>query len=288
MKIGTPSINIKGQLLSLSTPMVMGIINITPDSFYACSRVEEYSQIAERIQEMINQGASMIDIGAQSTNTNAPLLSCQEEIKRLKHILPRLREAFPNTIFSVDTFYSEVAKMAVYEGGVDIINDVSGGQMDKQMFDTIAQLRVPYILMHMRGTPQDMMQHTNYANLIEEILLYLSQKIDILHQKGVSDIIVDPGFGFSKTLNQNYELMALIKHLTVLEQPILVGISRKSMIYRLLECTPNESLWGTTALHMYALEHGANILRVHDVEPAVHTVKIFNQLNHWASQSPSC
>lgn len=269
------TLNIKGSLYDLTTPRIMGIVNITPDSFYSNSRVHGISNIINKIQQHINEGADMIDIGAQSSNPHSGLLSAKEEVSRLKHILPLLRKEFPHTIFSIDTFYADIARMAVEDAGIDIINDISGGEIDHRMFDTIAKLKVPYILMHMRGTPQTMMQQTHYNHLLQDIILYFSKKIEKLHLMGINDVIIDPGFGFSKTLKQNYELMAQIRYLQTLNQPILIGISRKSMIYKLLDSTPEDSLTGTIALNMYALEHGARILRVHDVKQAHETIQIF-------------
>ncbi len=274
------SINIKGRLFSPDAPAVMGIVNITPDSFYGESRVQTHSQIIEKVAAMLADGATIIDVGAQSSNSRSPLLTAEEERARLCGILPILRREFPQAVFSIDTFYSDVARMAVEEAGVDIVNDISGGQIDSEMFRTVAELGVPYILMHMRGTPQTMTTLTDYKNLLQEIFLYFSQKIDILHSIGVKDVIIDPGFGFSKTLEQNYELMSHLDKFRILDKPLLVGISRKSMIYRLLEITPEDSLSGTTALNMFALCNGAAILRVHDVREAVHTVQIFQKIKH--------
>ncbi|MFT4073090.1 MAG: dihydropteroate synthase [Dysgonamonadaceae bacterium] len=271
-------INIKGSLLDLSSPVVMGIVNVTPDSFYTNSRVESDTQIIERVGLMLEQGATIIDIGAQSTNPNSPLLSVTEEVSRLTSFLPELRRLFPKAILSIDTFYADVAKMAVEDCGVDIVNDISGGQMDAAMFRTVAELKVPYVLMHMKGTPQNMVHQVDYANLQQDIFYYFSEKIETLRLMGVNDIILDPGFGFSKTLHQNYEVMAQLSNFHIFELPLLVGISRKSMIYRLLGVNADGSLNGTTALNMYSLCNGAAILRVHDVKEAVETVRIFNEI----------
>lgn len=271
-------INIKGSLLDVSSPVVMGIVNVTPDSFYTNSRVESDMQIMERVERMLEQGATIIDIGAQSTNPNSPLLSVTEEMSRLASFLPELRRLFPKAIFSIDTFYADVAKMAVEDCGVDIVNDISGGEMDAAMFRTVAELKVPYVLMHMKGTPQNMVHQVDYANLQQDIFYYFSEKIETLRLMGVNDIILDPGFGFSKTLHQNYEVMAQLSDFHIFELPLLVGISRKSMIYRLLGVNADESLNGTTALNMYSLCNGAAILRVHDVKEAVETVRIFNEI----------
>lgn len=262
----------------------MGIVNITPDSFYRFSRKQSQKEIIGRVQQIINEGGSIIDIGGQSTTPTSTLQTVKEELARIEPALSIIQSEFPDAILSIDTFYSEVAKVAVEKYGVAIINDISGGQIDENMFDTVAQLNVPYILMHMRGTPQTMQQLTDYDNFIEDIIFYFSEKIAHLNSLGVNDIIVDPGFGFSKTLEQNYELMAHIKYFHIFETPLLVGVSRKSMIYKLLETDIDGSLNGTTALNTYALQSGANILRVHDVKEAVECVKLSKELNKYVSQ----
>lgn len=273
------TINIRGELLDLSQPLVMGILNLTPDSFYDQSRKQSEAAMVEHTRKMLLDGAAIIDIGAQSTNPKSPFLGVEEESTRLRKMLPILVKEFPMTVFSIDTFYADVAKMCVEEFGVAIVNDISGGQIDNELFRTVADLHVPYILMHIKGTPQTMMQKTDYKHLIQDIFFYFSQKVEELKLLGVNDIILDPGFGFSKTVNQNYELMVELRNFHIFELPLLVGISRKSMIYKLLDITPQESLNGTTALNMYSLLNGANILRVHDVKEAVETVRIFNQLS---------
>lgn len=275
------TINIKGELLDLSSPVVMGILNVTPDSFYSGSRKESETEIVERVREILDQGGSIIDVGAQSTRPSSTLLSAKEEIERLKFALPLITREFPDAILSVDTFYGDVARYCVEEHGVAIINDISGGEMDKTMFPVVAQLNVPYVLMHMRGTPQTMNDLTDYDDLIQDIFLYFSRKIVELHGLGLNDIIIDPGFGFSKTIDQNYELMAVLRGFSIFEMPLLVGISRKRMIANLLDVTPAESLNGTTILNTFALENGANILRVHDVKEAVEAVKIVEKLKKY-------
>lgn len=276
------TINIKGELLELSQPIVMGILNITPDSFFAESRKQGEQEIVARVAEILTQGGKIVDIGAQSTRPSSTLLSSKEEIERLKPALNIINKEFPDAILSVDTFYSDVARFCVEEHGVDIINDISGGEMDKNMFDTVASLNVPYILMHMRGTPQTMSQLTDYDNLIQDIFYYFSKKIAELHLKGVNDIIIDPGFGFSKTIDQNYELMASLKGFSIFDRPLLVGISRKKMIYNLIDSTAEESLNGTSILNTFALQNGADILRVHDVKEAVETIKITEKLKGYS------
>ena len=272
------TINIKGELLDLSTPVVMGILNVTPDSFFEGSRKETEHQIIDRVNEILNQGGTIIDIGGQSTRPTSTLISAEEEMERLKFALSVINREFPEAILSVDTFYSDVARFCVEEHGVAIINDISGGEMNKQMFSTVAELNVPYILMHMRGTPQTMGSFTDYDNLIQDVFYYFSKKIAELHLLGVNDIIIDPGFGFSKTLDQNYELMASLNGFSIFDMPLLVGISRKRMISGLLEITPAESLNGTTVLNTIALQNGANILRVHDVKEAVEAIKITKKI----------
>lgn len=271
-------ININGELLDLSTPLVMGILNITPDSFYAGSRKQSEKEIIERASQILNEGGSIIDIGGQSTTPTSTLLSEKQELQRLEPALVTIRREFPDVILSIDTFYSEVAKQTVEKYGVNIINDISGGQIDDKMFDAVAQLNVPYILMHMCGTPQTMQQFTDYDNFIQDILYYFSEKIAKLNLLGVNDIILDPGFGFSKTTDQNYQLMAYLKYFDIFDVPILAGISRKSMIYKLLGSTPQESLNGTSVLNTFSILSGANILRVHDVKEAVECVKITNKI----------
>jgi len=274
------SLNIKGSLLSLTTPLVMGILNVTPDSFYQKSRIQTDQEIDERIITILEEKGDIIDVGAYSSRPDAADVSEEEEMQRLIPVLTRLQKNYPDMIVSLDTFRSEIARKAVEDYGVAIINDISGGSLDKNMFAAIAQLRVPYILMHMKGTPQTMQQYTDYDDMIEEIMLYFAEKIQTLQLMGVNDIILDPGFGFSKTVAQNYELMRSLPELSIFERPLLVGISRKTMIYKLLNVTPDESLNGTTVLNTYALLNGAHILRVHDVKAAAEAIKITNQLKN--------
>ncbi len=275
------TINIKGKLVELNKPLVMGILNVTPDSFYEESRLQSEKAIIARVHQIISEGGSIVDIGAQSSNPNSPFLSPEVEIERLDFALQIINREFSDLTISVDTFYGEVAKFSVENHGVAIINDVSGGSIDPKMFKIAAELNVPYILMHMRGTPQTMQQLTDYNNFIQEIFYYFSEKVAQLNQLGVNDIIIDPGFGFSKTLEQNYELLASLRGFSIFELPLLVGISRKSMIYKFLETTPTESLNGTSVLNTFALENGANILRVHDVKEAVEAVKMVEMLEKY-------
>ena len=267
-------INVNGSLLDLSVPCVMGILNITPDSFYAGSRMQTETEIAARAQQILDEGAGIIDIGAYSSRPNAENVSPHEEMERLRMGLEILRKTHPGAVVSVDTFRADVARMCVEEYGVAIINDIAAGEMDADMFRTVAELNVPYIMMHMQGTPQNMQQHPHYDNLLKEVFLYFAQKVQQLRDLGMKDIILDPGFGFGKTVEHNYELLAHLEEFRIFELPLLVGVSRKSMIYRLLGNTPQDALNGTTVLDTICLLKGADILRVHDVREAVETVKI--------------
>lgn len=271
-------IRIKGGLMELSTPRVMGILNATPDSFFAGSRCSSDELIANRVEEIRREGGEIIDIGAYSSRPDSSHISLEEEWERLSNALQIVRRIAPEAIVSVDTFRAEIARRAVSEFEVDLINDISGGELDQSMMPTVAQLGVPYIMMHMRGTPQTMQQQCHYDHLLPEVLLYFSTKLQRANELGIADLIIDPGFGFSKTVEQNYELMAHLEQLQLLGHPLLVGVSRKSMIYRLLEITPQESLNGTTVLHTIALSKGASILRVHDVREAVECTRIHNAL----------
>lgn len=267
-------INVNGILLDLSTPCVMGILNVTPDSFYADSRKQTEAEIVRRVEQILVEGAGIIDIGAYSSRPNAENVSSQEEMERLRAGLTVLRKVKPDAVVSVDTFRADVARMCVEEFGVAIINDIAAGEMDADMFRTVAELNVPYIMMHMQGTPQNMQQHPHYDNLLKEVFQYFARKVQQLRDLGVKDIILDPGFGFGKTVEHNYELLAHLEEFRIFELPLLAGVSRKSMIYRLLGTTPQEALNGTTVLDTICLLKGADILRVHDVKEAVETVKI--------------
>lgn len=268
--------------MNFDTPRVMGILNATPDSFYSQSRVTTEELIIERVEQIMMEGGDIIDVGGQSTSPTSKLLSQDEEWERLDFVLKTIDKKFSGLIISIDTFYAEVARRAVEEYGVAIINDISGGSIDTKMFETIATLNVPYILMHMRGTPQTMQCLTDYENFQQDIFYYFSDKLAQLNQMGVCDVIIDPGFGFSKTLDQNYELMGLLKGFEIFNCPILVGVSRKSMIYKLLEETPQTSLNGTAVLNTYAQLNGASILRVHDVKEAVESIKIMKLTSRYA------
>lgn len=272
----TLTINAGGRLLDLSQPQVMGILNVTPDSFYDGSRCPDMTAVAKRVETILSEGADMIDVGGYSSRPGCVDVSVDEEKRRLAIGFEAIRRLSPDAVISVDTFRAEVARWSVEEWGVQIINDISAGELDADMFDVVAQLRVPYIMMHMRGTPEAMMQqqYLHYDDVVADVLQYFAAKIDRLTYMGVNDIIIDPGFGFSKTIDDNYRLMRHLDEFARLGLPLLVGISRKSMIYKLLDVTPAESLNGTTALNVMALLGGAHILRVHDVKQAVEAVKI--------------
>lgn len=271
-------INVNGRLLDLSTPQVMGILNITPDSFYAGSRMQTEEEIAVRARQIIDEGASIIDMGAYSSRPNAEHITAEEEMRRLRTGLEIVNRNHPDAIISVDTFRAGVAEQCVKDYGVAIVNDISAGEMDEHMFRTVAELGVPYIMMHMLGTPQNMQKEPHYDNLLREIFLYFARKVQQLRDLGGKDIILDPGFGFGKTVDHNYELMAHLDEFRIFELPVLVGVSRKSMIYKLLGGTPHDSLNGTTVLDTVALMKGANILRVHDVRQAVEAVRIVEKM----------
>lgn len=279
------TINVRGKLLDLSEPQVMGILNVTPDSFYAGSRKQTEEDIHTRVQQIVAEGGSMIDIGAYSSRPGADDVTAEEEMRRLRMGMKIVREIAPDVPVSVDTFRADVAKMSIEELGADIINDISGGELDKEMFATVAKMGVPYILMHMKATPKDgddnasfsvakMQLVPQYDNLIKEVLLYFAEKVQRLRDLGQKDIILDPGFGFSKTLEHNYELMNHFEELKIFNLPILSGVSRKSMIYKLIGGSPMDALNGTTVLNTTSLLKGASILRVHDVKEAVETAKI--------------
>lgn len=275
------TLNLRGKLYSLCEPKIMGILNVTPDSFYAESRTSDEEHIAARVQQLMDDGADMIDIGGYSSRSGADDVSPEEEMNRLRRGLRVVRRLYPEVPISVDTFRADVARMCVEEEGADIINDISGGMMDRQMFRTVARLGVPYILMHMQGTPETMQQAPHYDNLRREVMLYFAERIDRLCQMGAKDIIVDPGFGFGKTLEHNYELFHHLDDFNLFNLPLLVGISRKSMIYKLLGGTPQTSLNGTTVLNTIALMKGAHILRVHDVKEAVEAKRIVMKMKEW-------
>lgn len=274
-------INVGGSLMDLSTPRVMGILNLTPDSFYAGSRVQTEEAIARRAEQIVAEGGAMIDVGAYSSRSGAADVSAAEEMERLRRGLAVVRRTVPDAVLSVDTFRADVARMCVEEYGVAVVNDISAGEMDADMFRTVARLNVPYVMMHMQGTPQNMQQEPRYDNLLREVFLYFARKVQQLRDLGVKDIILDPGFGFGKTLEHNYRLLAHLEEFRVFGLPLLAGVSRKSMIFRLLGITPQESLNGTTVLDTLCLMKGADILRVHDVKEAVETVRIVREVQRF-------
>jgi dihydropteroate synthase len=271
------TINCKGNLINLDSPKVMGILNVTPDSFFDGGSYKNEISIIKQVEKMLTDGATFIDIGAYSSRPGADFVSEDEELKRIIPIVKLLLNEFSEINISIDTFRSKIAKEAIIHGAA-LINDISAGHLDNQMFDIIAKYQVPYIMMHMRGTPKTMQQQTNYDNLVVDILKYFSEKITEAHSKKINDIIIDPGFGFAKTLEQNYEVMQKLNLFKTAKKPILVGISRKSMIYKLLENDAKNALNGTTTLNTFALIEGANILRVHDVKEAIECIRITEQL----------
>lgn len=272
------TINCKGSLIDLSTPKVMGILNITPDSFYDGGKYRDESVVLNHVKQMLDEGATFIDVGAYSSKPNADFVSEDDELKRILPVVSSILKEFPDVLLSIDTFRSQVAKSCIKMGAA-IINDISAGKLDKNMLNTVADLHVPYIMMHMRGTPQTMQQLTDYNSLTKDILFYFSERITAARQSGIIDMIVDPGFGFAKTREQNYELLNQLELLNMLELPILIGVSRKSMIYKTLEITAKDALNGTSVLNTIALQKGASILRVHDVKEAVECIKLVQSLN---------
>ncbi len=272
------TLNIRGRLMDLSTPRVMGILNVTPDSFYAGSRTPGAEAVAARVRQIRDEGADFIDIGAYSSRPGAADVPAAEEMERLRMGLGVIAREAPEMPVSVDTFRADVARMCVEEYGVSIINDIAGGQLDAAMFDTVARLGVPYVLMHMQGTPQTMQREPHYDDVVAEVFQTLARGAQRLHAMGAADVILDPGFGFGKTVAQNYDLLAHLDELVALGLPVLVGVSRKSMIWRLVGGGPEDALNGTTAIHAIALMKGASILRVHDVKAATEAVKIAGAL----------
>ena len=271
------TINCKGQLIDLSKPKIMGILNATPDSFYDGGKFNSDKNILLQVEKMLINGATFIDLGGQSSKPNANTITIDEELKRVVWVVDLILKNFPETILSIDTFNSKVAQTCV-ENGAAIINDISAGSMDDKMFETVAKLQVPYIMMHMRGNPKTMQKLTHYDDLVKDILFYFSEKIAIARSFGINDLIVDPGFGFAKTIEQNFELLSKLELFQMLELPILVGISRKGMIYKTLETDAENALNGTSVLNTIALTMGTNIIRVHDVKEAVECAKLFEMM----------
>lgn len=272
------SLNLKGRLVTIDRPWVMGIVNVTPDSFYSGSRVSDEQSLVQRVRQMLAEGADVIDVGACSTRPGGEQVDAQGEMERLGWALGIIRREQPDVVLSVDTYRADVARSCVEQWGADIINDISGGTIDDTMFSTVATLGVPYVLMHMRGTPETMAQMTDYENVTGDVLEWMTHRVDDLRQRGVADVIVDPGFGFAKTVEQNYELLAGLEAFHALEAPLLVGVSRKRMIYMPLGCGADEALNGTTVLNSVALLQGAHFLRVHDVLAATQAVRLITML----------
>ncbi len=277
-------IHVNGRLMDLSRPQVMGIINVTPDSFYAGSRTQTEMALARRVEQVVAEGASILDIGGYSSRPGAADVSPEEEMARLRRGLEVIRRVHPEAVVSVDTFRASVARQCVEEYGVALINDISGGEMDAEMFPTVAALGVPYVLMHMQGTPQTMQQAPHYDHLLRDVFLYFARKVQQLRDLGAKDIILDPGFGFGKTMEDNYALLAHLDEFGIFGLPLLVGVSRKSMITRLLGITPDDALNGTTVINTLCLTKGAHILRVHDVRQAVEAVRLVQAMQAQSSR----
>ena len=271
------TINCKGKLIDLTVPKVMGILNVTPNSFFDGGKYKKESEILSQVEKMIRDGATFIDIGAYSSKPNAELVSVEEELSRIIPVVDLILQHFPETLISIDTFRSEVAQACI-EKGAAMINDIAAGNLDSKMLEIIAKYNVPYIMMHMRGTPQTMQSLTDYQDIVKEMLFYFSEKMAMARSLGINDLIVDPGFGFAKTLDQNYEILKHLDLFDMLELPLLVGVSRKSMVYKPLNSSAGEALNGTTVLNTIALTKGAKILRVHDVKEAIETVQLLNKI----------
>jgi dihydropteroate synthase len=272
------SLNLGGRIVDLSTPVVMGIINATPDSFFQGSRLPDPPQAVEVARKMLDEGALILDVGAVSSRPGAEEIPVEEELNRLSPVVEAIRTEFPECAISVDTWRSPVARTMVQRHGIHMVNDISAGQQDPQMFSTMADLKIPYVMMHMQGTPEHMQDSPEYNHVVDDLLQFFGERVYKLRKLGVNDVAIDPGFGFGKTLEQNYQLLRELDAFAILELPVMVGISRKSMIFNVLENDPGQALNGTTAAHMAALLGGASILRVHDVKAAVETVKIFQQI----------
>ena len=270
------TLNCRGRLLTINQPIVMGIINATPDSFFSGSRQQTIDTALQQAEKMIREGATMLDIGGQSTRPCSEKINAIEELKHVASIITSIYKAFPGTIISVDTYYHYVAEQAVY-AGASIVNDISGGTLDSDMLFVVAKSKTPFICMHMKGTPENMQQHAVYENVTREVLDYFIQRIDVCKQAGINDVIIDPGFGFAKTITHNFELLRNLSVFKMLEKPIIVGLSRKSTVYKTLGVTAEEALNGTTVMNTLALLNGANILRAHDVKEAVEAIKLFKK-----------
>ena len=273
------TININGELIDLSVPKIMGIINVTPDSFYAGSRQQGIDEILKKADQMMNEGATFLDIGGYSSRPGADNISSEEELSRVIGPIEAINKKLPEAIISIDTFRTSVASEAL-DCGAKMVNDISGGDLDPKMFELVQTRQVPYVLMHMRGTPQNMKEKTDYTDVVKEIIAAISVKLNKLSKMGVNDIIVDPGFGFAKTVEQNFEILSKLEALKILNRPLLVGLSRKSMIYKTLNVSPEETLNGTTVANTLALLKGASILRVHDVKEASEAIELVKHFSH--------
>ena len=272
------TINCKGQLIDLSTPKIMGILNVTPNSFFDGGKYKNQQEILSQVELMLAEGATFIDIGAYSSKPNADFVSVKEEIARIIPVVDLILKHFPKALLSIDTFRSEVAQLTI-ENGASLINDIAAGSLDDNIMAVVAKHNVPYIMMHMRGTPQTMQTMTDYEDIVKEMLFYFSQKVHQARSLGINDLILDPGFGFAKTTDQNYEVLQKMELFQMLELPLLAGISRKSMVYKPLHSNASEALNGTTVLNTIALTKGAKILRVHDVKEAMECITLYNKLN---------
>lgn len=273
------TINCNGQLIDLSEPIIMGVLNVTPDSFFDGGKYENVKALLNQVRKMIEEGATIIDVGGMSSRPGAEIITIEEELNRVIPVIEQIKEHFPNVIISIDTVHSEVVRQSV-AAGASIINDISAGTIDDQMFATVAKLNVPYVLMHMQGKPKNMQQKPDYEDVTKYVLNFFIEKIGELRALGVKDIILDPGFGFGKTIQHNYQLLQNFTIFKILDLSLLAGVSRKSMIYKVLDTTPQEALNGTSVLNTIALERGAKILRVHDVKEAKETITLWKQLNH--------
>ena len=274
------TLNLRGQLIDLSTPRIMGILNVTPDSFFDGGKYDTLQTALKHAERMLTEGATFIDVGGYSSRPGAADVSPEDELKRVVPAVGALVKEFPGAFISIDTFRSEVARAAVQEGAV-IVNDISGGELDPEMFPTIGRLQVPYVLMHMKGTPQNMHTQTGYEDLVKDIVDYFHRKLRVLHDLQVKDIIIDPGFGFAKTIEQNFQLLDQLEYFQVLEKPLLAGLSRKSMVWKSLGVLPEDALNGTTVLHTLALLKGTSILRVHEVREAVQVIRLLSRCNRY-------
>jgi dihydropteroate synthase len=281
------TLNCLGNLVDLKVPKVMGILNSTPNSFYDGGRYLSDKALLSQVEKMLFEGATFIDVGAYSSKPNAELVSEKEEVTRIVPVVELILKHFPKTILSIDTFRSSVAKICV-DNGAAMINDISAGSLDEKMFEMVSNLQVPYCMMHMRGTPQSMQNQTNYTDITKELLLYFSEKVAKARSFGINDLVIDPGFGFAKNTEQNYEVLQKLNVLEFIELPLLVGFSRKSMVYKPLDITPEEALNGTTVVNTIALTKGAKILRVHDVKEAVQCITLFEKCNSTAEKHYDC